>query len=143
MCAGANISAALLLNALHRTIARREAAVDQFRASDMIAAISASGTTPARSRFREGMAATSYRERDDADVRARFHRRLLAAISLPTPGLPIYVFSSGIICGDIGLLPAWLSSASPAAAGLLVDRVTGAMYDHDPHVINVTLQPQQ
>jgi hypothetical protein len=29
------------------------------------------------------------------------------------------------------------------AAGFIVDRVTGAMYEHDPNVIKVTLQPQQ
>lgn len=29
------------------------------------------------------------------------------------------------------------------AAGLIVDRVTGAMYDHNPNVIKVTLQPEQ
>lgn len=29
------------------------------------------------------------------------------------------------------------------AAGLIVDRVTGAMYDHNPNVIKVTLQSEQ
>jgi hypothetical protein len=28
------------------------------------------------------------------------------------------------------------------AAGFIVDRITGAMYDHDPSVIKVTLQPE-
>jgi hypothetical protein len=27
-------------------------------------------------------------------------------------------------------------------AGFAVDRLSGAMYDHDPHVIKVTLQPE-
>ena len=28
------------------------------------------------------------------------------------------------------------------AAGFLVDRITGAMYDHNPNVVKVTLQPE-
>ncbi|MEA2239683.1 MAG: hypothetical protein QOC81_4407 [Thermoanaerobaculia bacterium] len=36
-----------------------------------------------------------------------------------------------------------LAAGLAGAAGLIVDRVTGAMYDHDPNVIKVTLQPEQ
>ena len=61
---------------------------------------------------------------------------------IPTPGFPIYVFSSGIWGGNSATAAGWLAFAFAGAAGLLVDRVTGAMYDHDPKVIKVTLQPQ-
>jgi hypothetical protein len=34
-----------------------------------------------------------------------------------------------------------VGSAILVISGLVIDRVTGAMYDHDPNVIKVTLQP--
>lgn len=37
----------------------------------------------------------------------------------------------------------WLGVGLLGAAGFVIDRATGAMYDHNPHVINVTLQPEQ
>ena len=60
----------------------------------------------------------------------------------PTLGLPIYVLSEGP-WGSGTTAAGWLIVGLAGAAGFVVDRVTGAMYDHDPHVINVTLQPQQ
>jgi hypothetical protein len=38
---------------------------------------------------------------------------------------------------------AWLGVGLLGAAGFVIDRATGAMYDHNPNVINVTLQPEQ
>jgi hypothetical protein len=37
----------------------------------------------------------------------------------------------------------WLGVGLLGAAGFVIDRVTGAMYDHNPNVINVTLEPEQ
>jgi hypothetical protein len=60
----------------------------------------------------------------------------------PTLGLPLYILAEGIFAsGSTGT--GWFIAGLAGAAGLVVDRITGAMYDHDPHVINVTLQPQQ
>jgi hypothetical protein len=59
-----------------------------------------------------------------------------------TLGLPIYVFAVGPFGGSNGTGVAWLAFGLAGAAGLLVDRVNGAMYDHDPKVIKVTLQPE-
>ncbi len=62
---------------------------------------------------------------------------------VPTLGFPIYVISEGIIFSSGSAPVGWLIIGLAGAAGFVVDRVTGAIYDHDPHVINVTLQPQQ
>jgi hypothetical protein len=61
---------------------------------------------------------------------------------VPTVGFPISVLATQL--GDGGSSAVgWLVLGLSGAAGLIVDRVTGAMYDHNPHVINVTLQPEQ
>jgi hypothetical protein len=36
-----------------------------------------------------------------------------------------------------------IGSIIAGVTGLIVDRANGAMFDHDPNVIKVTLQPQQ
>jgi hypothetical protein len=59
----------------------------------------------------------------------------------PSLGLPIGTFVSSL--GGGGAAAGWLIVGFAGAAGFIIDRVTGAMYDHDPHVINVTLQPEQ
>jgi hypothetical protein len=60
----------------------------------------------------------------------------------PTVGFPIAVISSA--WGDRGgNYTAWLALGIAGAAGFIVDHVTGAMYDHNPSVVNVTLQPRQ
>src|SRR5258708_5637421 len=61
---------------------------------------------------------------------------------VPTLGLPIYALGEGIGNRDSNA-SGYLLIGLAGAAGFVVDRVTGALYDHDPHVINVTLQPQQ
>jgi len=61
---------------------------------------------------------------------------------VPTVGFPIAILGSAF--GDRGgNYTAWLAFGVSGAAGFIVDRVTGAMYDHNPSVINVTLQPEQ
>ena len=60
----------------------------------------------------------------------------------PTIGFPVFTFATGL--GDnASKAVGWLVLGLAGAAGLIVDRATGAMYDHNPHVINVTLQPEQ
>jgi hypothetical protein len=109
--------------------------------------ISANGTTPAR--------LTIPRKADGCNVNIEksemktqnvpLDRGFTAAYWLnfaPTLGLPIYVLSEGI-WGTGSAAGGWVIVGLAGVAGLLVDRLTGAMYDHDPHVINVTLQPAQ
>ncbi|MEA2337993.1 MAG: hypothetical protein QOE82_2000 [Thermoanaerobaculia bacterium] len=65
---------------------------------------------------------------------------------VPASGLPlgtIAAFSNGIFGSTPGYAGALFVVGILGGAGLIVDRVTGAMYDHDPHVIKVTLQPEQ
>jgi hypothetical protein len=60
---------------------------------------------------------------------------------IPAGGFPlsfIAAFSDG---GSDSVAAAAFGAGLFGAAGLIVDRVTGAMYDHDPKVIKVTLQP--
>ncbi|MEA2162493.1 MAG: hypothetical protein QOK37_620 [Thermoanaerobaculia bacterium] len=61
---------------------------------------------------------------------------------VPTIGFPAYVVASGPWGGSSSTAYGWLAFALAGAAGLVVDRVTGAMYDHKPHVIKITLQPE-
>jgi hypothetical protein len=109
--------------------------------------ISASGTTPAR--------LTIPRKADGCNVNIEMSGRKTQNVQIergftgaywmnfaPTVGLPVYIFSAGI-GGSDSTAAGWLVAGVIGAAGVLVDRVTGAMYDHDPHVINVTLEPQQ
>jgi hypothetical protein len=109
--------------------------------------ISASGTTPAR--------LTIPRKADGCNVNIEMSGRTTQNVQLergftaaywmnlaPTLGLPIYIYSVGL-SGSDSTAAGWLILGIAGGAGLIVDRVTGAMYDHDPHVINVTLQPQQ
>ena len=106
--------------------------------------LSVSGTTPAR--------LTIPRKADGCNVNieksgmktqnVRLERGFTGAYWMnfaPSLGLPISIFAADL--GDYS--PGWLAVGLAGAAGFIVDRVTGAMYDHDPHVINVTLQPQQ
>jgi hypothetical protein len=64
---------------------------------------------------------------------------------IPTLGLPIYALSNFSLFASSGsdsTAYGWMAFGVAGLAGLVVDRVTGAMYDHDPHVIKVTLQPE-
>jgi|SRR3954452_3122304 len=61
---------------------------------------------------------------------------------IPTVGFPIGGLISGL--GDSNNnAPGWFALGLTGAAGFIVDHVTGAMYDHNPSVINVTLESQQ
>lgn len=110
--------------------------------------ISVSGTTPAR--------LTIPRKADGCNVNIEMSGMKTQNVTLergftglywmnfaPTLGLPIYVLSEGPFGGSDSTATGWLIVGLAGAAGFIVDRVSGAMYDHDPHVINVTLQPQQ
>ena len=109
--------------------------------------ISVSGTTPAR--------LTIPRKADGCNVNIEMSGMKTQNVQLergftgaywmnfaPTLGLPIYVFAVGL-SGSDSAATGWLIVGLFGAAGFIVDRVTGALYDHDPHVVNVTLQPQQ
>jgi hypothetical protein len=109
--------------------------------------ISVSGTTPAR--------LTIPRKADGCNVNIEMSGMKTQNVQLergftgtywmnfaPTLGLPIYVFAVGL-SGSDSTAVGWLIAGVAGAAGFIVDRVSGAMYDHDPHVVNVTLQPQQ
>jgi hypothetical protein len=61
-------------------------------------------------------------------------------------GLPlgtIAAFSNGIFGSVPGYAGALFVVGILGGVGLIVDRANGAMYDHDPNVIKVTLQPEQ
>ena len=108
--------------------------------------ISASGTTPAR--------LTIPRKADGCrvDVEKSGMKTQSVAIErgfasaywmnfIPASGFPlgtIALFTSG---GN-EVLGALFTAGILGGVGLIVDRVTGAMYDHNPNVIKVTLQPQ-
>jgi hypothetical protein len=62
---------------------------------------------------------------------------------IPAGGLPLSAIAAFSDGGSDSIAVAALGAGLFGAAGLIVDRVTGAMYDHDPNVIKVTLQPQQ
>jgi hypothetical protein len=101
--------------------------------------ISASGTTPARLKIpRKADGCNVNIEKSGLKTRNIEMERGFSGeywFNLaPTVGLPIGAFANAV---------GWILFGLSGAAGLIVDRVTGAMYDHNPHVINVTLQPEQ
>jgi len=107
--------------------------------------ISATGTTPAHLKIpRKADACNVNIEKSGMKTQnVQIERGFTAVYWLnfaPTLGLPVYVISEGI-WGSSSTANGWLIVSLAGAAGLVVDRLTGAMYDHDPHVINVTLQP--
>jgi hypothetical protein len=109
--------------------------------------ISTSGTTPARLTIpRKADGCNVNIEQSGMKTRnVQLERGFTGAYWLnfiPTLGLPIYALGEGIGNRDPNA-SGWLIIGLAGAAGFIVDRVTGAIYDHDPHVINVTLQPQQ
>ena len=109
--------------------------------------ISANGTTPARLTIprKADLCRVDVEKSGMATQKIQIERGFNAAYWMnfvPTLGFPTYVLASGIWGGNSGTAVGWLAVGLAGAAGLVVDRVTGAMYDHDPHVIKVTLQPQ-
>jgi hypothetical protein len=108
--------------------------------------VSASGTTPARLTIpRKADGCNVNIEKSGMKARnVELERGFTAAYWLnfgPSFGLPVGVFATAL--GGSGSVTGWLVVGLAGAAGFIVDRATGAMYDHDPHVINVTLQPEQ
>jgi hypothetical protein len=61
---------------------------------------------------------------------------------IPAAGFPTSAVVAFSGSGSDALAVALLGAGLFGTAGLIVDRVTGAMYDHDPNVIKVTLQPE-
>jgi hypothetical protein len=109
--------------------------------------ISAAGTTPARLTIprKADLCRVDVEKSGMATQKIQIERGFNASYwmnFIPTLGFPIYVLSSGIWGGNSGTAVGWLAFGLAGGAGLLVDRLTGAMYDHDPKVIKVTLQPQ-
>jgi hypothetical protein len=113
--------------------------------------ISASGTTPARLTIprkadgcrvdvEKGGMKTQTIQLERGFDSAYWSNFILAA------GLPlgtIAAFSNGIFGTAPGYAGALFVTGILGGVGLIVDRANGAMYDHDPNVIKVTLQPQQ
>ena len=62
---------------------------------------------------------------------------------VPASGLPIGILAVFTGNGSDTTVGAVFAAGILGGAGFLVDRFTGAMYDHSPNVIKVTLQPQQ
>ncbi|HEV7488970.1 MAG TPA: hypothetical protein VGQ65_25145 [Thermoanaerobaculia bacterium] len=113
--------------------------------------ISASGTTPAR--------LTIPRKADGCRVDVEKSGMKTQAIQLErgfdsaywsnfilVSGLPlgtIAAFSNGIFGSIPGYAGALFVAGILGGVGLIVDRANGAMYDHNPNVIKVTLQLEQ
>ena len=107
--------------------------------------ISASGTTPARltiPRKAEGCRVDvekSGMKAQSVDLERGFNSAYWMNF-FPASGLAIGVITAfrdentASVAFGVGLF---------GAAGFIVDRVTGAMYDHDPNVIKVKLEPRQ
>jgi hypothetical protein len=61
--------------------------------------------------------------------------------------IPVAGFPLGTVAAFAGssetLAVGLITVGIVGGVGLIVDRITGAMYDHNPNVIKVTLQPEQ
>jgi hypothetical protein len=55
-------------------------------------------------------------------------------------GLPLGLFALALSGGDYGPAKAVVALGALGGAGLIIDSVTGARYDHDPKKITVTLK---
>jgi hypothetical protein len=109
--------------------------------------ISASGTTPARLTIprKADLCRVDVEKSGMAAQKIQIERGFNASYWMnfvPTLGLPTYLLVSGVWGATESSANGWLAVGLAGAAGLVVDRVTGAMYDHEPNVIKVTLQPQ-
>jgi hypothetical protein len=109
--------------------------------------ISVSGTTPARLTIprKADLCHVDVEQSGMAAQKIQIERGFNGAYwcnFIPTLVLPVYVLAEGIWGASNGTATGLLAFGLAGVAGLIVDRVTGAMYDHDPHVIKVTLQPQ-
>jgi hypothetical protein len=109
--------------------------------------ISASGTTPARltiPRKADGCRVDIEKSGMKAQT-VQLERGFNNAYWLnfiPAGGFPLSAIAAFSDGGSDSLAVAALGAGVFGVTGLIVDRVTGAMYDHDPNVIKVTLQPE-
>jgi hypothetical protein len=113
--------------------------------------LSASGTTPARLTIprKADLCRVDVEKSGMQTQKIQIERGFDSAYWLnfiPASGLgigTIIVFSTGSLFGGppdyVGVL---FVAGIIGGVGLIVDRVTGAMYDHNPNVIKVTLQPE-
>jgi hypothetical protein len=62
---------------------------------------------------------------------------------IPIGGFPLAVIAAFRNGGSNSVALGALGLGIFGAAGLIVDRLNGAMYDHNPNVIKVTLQPER
>lgn len=109
--------------------------------------ISASGTTPARLTIprKADLCRVDVAQSGMATQKLQIERGFNASYwmnFIPTLGFPVAALESLWPRGPSSTTDGWIAVGLFGAAGLIVDRVTGAMYDHDPKVIKVTLQPQ-
>lgn len=107
--------------------------------------ISASGTTPAR--------LTIPRKADGCHVEVEKSGMKSQSVAMDRGFSSDYwlnfIPASGFPLGTIAvfrrgddLVGALFTAGILGGVGLIVDRATGAMYDHDPNVVKVTLHPQ-
>jgi hypothetical protein len=109
--------------------------------------ISVTGTTPAHltiPRKAEGCRITvaqSGMKTESRDIERGFASAFWLNF-IPASGLafaPVVAFSD---TGSDNVAGALLIAGVVGGVGFIVDRLSGAMYDHNPHVIKVTLQPE-
>jgi hypothetical protein len=109
--------------------------------------VSASGTTPARltiPRKADGCRVT-FEKSGMTPQTVTMERGFNSAYwmnFIPASGLAIGAIAAFSDGDSNGLAAAAATAGIVGAAGFIVDRVTGAMYDHNPRVVKVTLQPQ-
>ncbi|HEX9459408.1 MAG TPA: hypothetical protein VGA84_09710 [Thermoanaerobaculia bacterium] len=112
--------------------------------------ISATGTTPARFTIprKADLCRVDVEKNGMKTQKIQIERGFDSAYWLnfiPASGLPIgtiVLFSNGSVFSTPDYVGVLFVAGILGGVGLIVDRVTGAMYDHNPNVIKVTLQPE-
>lgn len=113
--------------------------------------VSASGTTPARitiPRNSDGCSVQIEKSGSktqtiamDKGVNFSYWLNSIAVGGIPVGAL--LQFGGGYGSPDTTTAAVFIAVGLLGGAGFIIDRATGAMYDHNPNVIKVTLQPQQ
>jgi hypothetical protein len=111
--------------------------------------VSASGTTPARLTIPRNAqsclvridkaGSQSQSIKLERGFNSRYWMNFLYGAGIPIGAM--MAFAGNDTQGAAGVVIG-VGSILLGAGGLIVDRATGAMYDHDPNVIKVTLQPK-
>jgi len=109
--------------------------------------VSASGTTPARltiPRKADGCHLTVEKSgmKPQSVTMERGFNAAYWMNFIPASGFGIGAIAAFSDGGSNALAAAAATAGITGAAGFIVDRVTGAMYDHNPRVVKVTLQPE-